>query len=155
MKIKIRHLLFLVLGLALASARAQETAEILTPKPPPTPRINGPSIFGVRPGSPLVYRIPATGRRPMEFSVRKLPEGLRVDAATGDITGKLSSEGKYKKCCCPPKTPWGRATRNSASSSATPFRSRPPWVGIVGIAGAPASPPIKCCKAPAAWPNPV
>jgi len=27
----------------------------LTPPAPATPRINGPSVFGVRPGSPFVY----------------------------------------------------------------------------------------------------
>ena len=95
MNIKIQHLPVLVLALVLASARAEESPEILTPKPPPTPRINGPSIFGVRPGSPFVYRIPATGQRPMEFSAANLPDGLNVNAATGNITGKLSSEGKY------------------------------------------------------------
>src|ERR1700733_11413343 len=96
MNTKTRPLLVIVLALALASARAEETPEILTPKPTPTPRINGPSIFGVRPGSPFVYHIPATGQRPMEFSVLPLPDGLRLDAATGDITGTLPHEGKYK-----------------------------------------------------------
>ena len=38
---------------------------ILTPKPGPIPRINGPIVFGVRPGSPFLYAIPATGTRPM------------------------------------------------------------------------------------------
>ena len=70
---KILHPSLLVLALVFATARAEEMPEILTPKPPPTPRINGPSIFGVRPGSPFIYRIPATGRRPMEFSVLPLP----------------------------------------------------------------------------------
>ena len=35
---------------------------ILTPPAPATPRINGPDVFGVRPGSPFLYTIPATGR---------------------------------------------------------------------------------------------
>ena len=69
--------------------------EIRTPKPPPTPRINGPSVFGVRPGSPFLYRIPATGVRPMEFSVEGLPRGLKVDAGTGQITGTLSRRGEH------------------------------------------------------------
>jgi hypothetical protein len=41
-----------------------EKAEIRTPKAPATPRINGPDIFGVRPGNPFLYHIPATGERP-------------------------------------------------------------------------------------------
>ena len=71
-------------------------AEIRTPKPPQTPRINGPGIFGVRPGSPLLYRIPATGARPMEFSVEGLPAGLQVDAKTGQITGSLKEPGEHR-----------------------------------------------------------
>ena len=42
---------------------------LLTPKEQPAPRINGPSVFGVRPGSPFLYTIPATGERPIRFSV--------------------------------------------------------------------------------------
>jgi alpha-galactosidase len=71
-------------------------AEILTPPAPATPRINGPSVFGVRPGSPFLYTIPATGERPMEFAVEGLPEGLKVDAATGQITGSLKEKGEFK-----------------------------------------------------------
>jgi alpha-galactosidase len=78
------------------SARAaDELPPPLTPKPPATPRINGPSLFGVRPGSPFLYRIPATGDRPMEFSVAGLPNGLSVDAATGQITGRLDTPGEH------------------------------------------------------------
>ena len=39
----------------------------LTPPAPPEPRINGPRVYGVRPGSPFLYRVPATGVRPMTF----------------------------------------------------------------------------------------
>jgi len=70
-------------------------AEIRTPPAPPTPRINGPDIFGVRPGHPFLYHIPATGNRPMTFSVDNLPDGLQVDAATGNITGSLAKTGDY------------------------------------------------------------
>lgn len=69
--------------------------KILTPKPGPEPRINGPAVFGVRPKNPFLYRIPATGQRPMEFSVEGLPAGLSVDPATGQITGRLTQAGEY------------------------------------------------------------
>jgi alpha-galactosidase len=72
-----------------------EPAVILTPKPPRTPRINGPRIFGVRPGHPFLYTIPATGDRPMAFEVRNLPNGLSVDPQTGQITGSLTKPGDY------------------------------------------------------------
>jgi len=68
----------------------------LTPPAPDTPRINGPSVFGVRPGSPFFYAIPATGVRPMSFSVEGLPKGLAADPATGLITGKLDTAGEYR-----------------------------------------------------------
>jgi alpha-galactosidase len=67
---------------------------ILTPPAPTTPRINGPDVFGVRPGSPFLYTIPATGDRPMTFSVTNLPRGLKLDSKTGRITGKLKKKGE-------------------------------------------------------------
>jgi alpha-galactosidase len=71
------------------------TTPILTPPPPDTPRINGPRVFGVRPGSPFLYTIPATGVRPMTFQVDALPAGLTLDPATGRITGVLPQPGEF------------------------------------------------------------
>lgn len=69
---------------------------ILTPKPGPAPRINGPRRFGVRPGRPFIYLIPCTGKRPMTFKVENLPEGMRVNASTGIIRGDAPVKpGKY------------------------------------------------------------
>jgi len=73
-----------------------EDAVILTPKPAPTPRINGAKVFGVRPGSPFLFRIAATGNRPMTFSADGLPAELYLDSETGQITGKLEKTGEYK-----------------------------------------------------------
>jgi len=70
-------------------------AVILTPKPAPQPAIHGPTVFGVRPKSPFLFRIPATGERPMAFSAKNLPDGLKLDATTGIITGSVSKEGEY------------------------------------------------------------
>ena len=75
--------------------RPSEEALLLTPPSSPQPRINGARIFGVRPGSPLLYTIAATGIRPMTFGVTDLPDGLRVDSLTGQITGSLQQEGTY------------------------------------------------------------
>ncbi len=77
------------------SATPPAAPEIRTPKPPATPRINGPSIFGVRPEHPFLYHIPATGDRPMEFAADRLPAGLELDAKTGNITGSLKKAGNY------------------------------------------------------------
>lgn len=68
---------------------------ILTPKLGPAPRINGPKIFGVRPGHPFLFTIPASGTKPMHYSVEGLPAGLSVDAATGKISGSLTKTGQY------------------------------------------------------------
>jgi alpha-galactosidase len=80
---------------AAAASSAWTGAEIRTPQAPATPRINGPAIFGVRPGNPFLYHIPVTGDRPMTFSVSGLPNGLHLDRQTGNITGSLSHPGNY------------------------------------------------------------
>lgn len=70
---------------------------ILTPKPGPEPRINGPRVFGVRPGKPFLYRIPATGTRPMRFEATGLPASIKLDASSGIITGTAPAKpGLYK-----------------------------------------------------------
>ena len=69
--------------------------EVLTPAAPAEPRINGPKIFGIRPGSPFLYRIPATGERPMSFEVKGLPASLKLNGETGIITGSISKPGRY------------------------------------------------------------
>ncbi len=73
-----------------------EKSVILTPTASPTPRINGASIFGVRPGNPLLFQVPATGDRPMEFSADNLPDGLQLDPLSGLITGTAPAKtGDY------------------------------------------------------------
>jgi len=84
-----------VAAAAEEAAATREEAVILTPQPPATPRINGAKIFGVRPGHPFLFTIPATGQRPMEFAVEGLPEGLTVDSQTGRISGSLKARGAY------------------------------------------------------------
>jgi alpha-galactosidase len=68
---------------------------ILTPAPGPAPRINGPIVYGCRPGNPFLYRIPCTGDRPISFSAGNLPTGLRIDPVTGIITGIAPVKGEY------------------------------------------------------------
>ncbi len=79
-----------------AIARPHEEAELLTPRPSLEPRINGPRVYGCRPGSPFLYRIPTTGERPIRFSVDRLPGGLKVDQELGIITGRLPERGDYQ-----------------------------------------------------------
>ncbi|MFM2295584.1 MAG: hypothetical protein RLZZ350_1997, partial [Verrucomicrobiota bacterium] len=87
---------------------------ILTPPAPAAPRINGAKVFGVRPGSPFLYTIPATGERPMKFDVDCLsgklaivtnPESafvvglfdgvLYLNPTNGQITGSINSKGEF------------------------------------------------------------
>lgn len=88
-----RLLAGLMLTMSVFQVRADETAAILTPPAPPEPCINGPLVYGVRPGSPFLYRIPCTGDRPMSFSAAGLPSGLTLDPLSGIITGSVSATG--------------------------------------------------------------
>jgi alpha-galactosidase len=56
----------------------------------PQPAIHGPRVVGATPGHPFLFLIPATGRRPLTFTVRNLPAGLHFDSKTGIISGSLA-----------------------------------------------------------------
>ncbi|HTI08917.1 MAG TPA: GDSL-type esterase/lipase family protein [Puia sp.] len=71
------------------------TAYILTPPPPPTPRINGARVFGIRPHSPFLFQIPATGEKPLHYRANNLPPGLSLDSSTGIIRGAIPTAGEY------------------------------------------------------------
>ncbi|RVU03190.1 alpha-galactosidase [Mucilaginibacter limnophilus] len=73
----------------------EQSPYILTPRPQETPRINGAQITGVRPNSPLIYKIAATGKKPLTYSATQLPDGLKLDSATGIITGSIAKAGDY------------------------------------------------------------
>jgi alpha-galactosidase len=98
-----------------AQTNAVVTPYILTPPAPATPRINGADVFGVRPGSPILFTIPATGDRPMEFSIEGIPDGLiivtnglepsfdhlplgvlKLNPVNGQLTGWIAGKGEYK-----------------------------------------------------------
>lgn len=68
---------------------------ILTPPVSNKPRINGAVIFGVRPGHPILYKIPATGLEPLKYEVENMPKGLNVDPRSGIVTGVLSDTGTF------------------------------------------------------------
>ena len=68
---------------------------ILTPPVKEVPQINGALIYGERPGKPFLYRIAASGKRPINFYAENLPAGLVLDKAKGIISGKVEKNGKY------------------------------------------------------------
>ena len=72
-----------------------EPRVVLTPKPGPKPRINGAKIFGVRPWSPFLFTIPATGERPLKYEATGMPDGLALDSKAGQITGAIPTRGEY------------------------------------------------------------
>jgi len=69
---------------------------ILTPPVSDFPKINSAKVAGVRPGSPFLYKIAATGEKPLQYAVENLPKGLKVNAATGVITGTVKVKGDYR-----------------------------------------------------------
>jgi alpha-galactosidase len=77
------------------TAPPDNASYILTPKAGPAPHINGPKIFGVRPGHPIVFTVPVTGTRPLKFSAAGLPAGVKLDAATGRLSGSVNKAGTY------------------------------------------------------------
>ena len=92
-----KRLTFLIIIIFAGSfiVYSQEPKIILTPRPGPEPRITGSKIFGVRPGSPFLFTIPATGKKPMKYEVLNLPVGLKCDPETGQIKGTVNSPGEY------------------------------------------------------------
>ena len=68
---------------------------ILTPPAPATPRYNGPLVFGVRPGSPVIFRLAFSGEKPMKYAVEGLPEGVSLDPDKGVLSGSVAKAGDY------------------------------------------------------------
>lgn len=91
----------------------REVAEVLTPPPATVPRINGPTVYGCRPGNPFIYRIPIQGEKPFKITARGLPRTLRLDPATGIISGTAPERGEYRVKL---------GARNGKGSAAKEFR---------------------------------
>lgn len=69
---------------------------ILTPPERKEPRINGATVYGVRPGHPILFHVPVTGERPLKVEVDGLPDGVAFDPATRNITGSIPKEGEHR-----------------------------------------------------------
>ena len=68
---------------------------ILTPPAPAVPRYNGPLVFGVRPGSPVIFRLAFSGDKPMKYAVEGLPDGVVLDEDKGVLSGSCAVAGDY------------------------------------------------------------
>ena len=74
---------------------------ILTPKTSAVPRINGATVLGVRPGHPILFKVPVTGAQPLKVEVEKVGRveklsGLNFNPATRILSGKIDEPGEYK-----------------------------------------------------------
>lgn len=76
-------------------SREEKVPYILTPAVPSYPRINGAAIFGVRPYSPLYFKVAATGEKPLEYAANGLPPGVAIDKKSGIISGFIKKKGEY------------------------------------------------------------
>ncbi len=92
-------------GLILLKPGAAKPVSVLPPQAPPpilaegdSTRlgIHGPRITGGSPGRPFLFLVPATGEKPLAFSAKNLPEGVKIDPTTGVISGSLTSAGTTK-----------------------------------------------------------
>lgn len=78
------------------SAREQQIVAAAAHDSQTAPRFNGALLVGVRPGTPLIYELAVSGQRPVTFEARHLPPGLRLDPATGILSGSLSRAGEFE-----------------------------------------------------------
>jgi hypothetical protein len=60
------------------------------------PQFHSGGKVGIHPNTPLIYSLPVTGNGPIQFSAKRLPEGLSLDAQSGIISGSLAKAGEYK-----------------------------------------------------------
>ena len=77
------------------SVHATPQLGILTPPAGKAPRINGARVFGVRPGRPILWRLPVTGKHPMRLTAEGLPPGATFDAERGLLGGAVEARGTY------------------------------------------------------------
>ena len=74
-------------------SESKQLKYVLTPPAPATPRFNGAPVYGVRPGSPVIYRFPVSGERPMKFTCKDLPAGLHLTESDGVLSGEIDRAG--------------------------------------------------------------
>jgi len=83
-------------------AKRKPVAVVMLPGPDPVismvrspqPEIHAPRVTGATPGCAFLFRIPASGKRPMRFVAEGLPAGLTLDSETGIISGVLEEAGE-------------------------------------------------------------
>ncbi len=59
-----------------------------------SPFFTCPSVWGVSPQKPILFRIPVLGQRPMKLTASGLPAGVVLDETAGILSGACA-EGEY------------------------------------------------------------
>ena len=98
-------------GRPRATPMSSEPVPVIGGADGPEPAIHGPRVVGTTPGRPFLFRIPATGKAPLKFAAKNLPEGLKLDENTGIVTGALKREGTTTATITV-KGPRGKASRD-------------------------------------------
>ena len=78
-----------------ADLTAYEQQIVAAAMPSAGPKFNSPRIAGIRPNTPFLFCLAATGESPIRFYAKHPPTGLSLDSQTGIITGKLMRSGQY------------------------------------------------------------
>jgi alpha-galactosidase len=86
-----KYCAFLLTLVAFLQLNAQN-APLLFEGPPV---FHGAKAIGNYPGTELIFTIPATGQRPINFTAQNLPAGLSVESNTGIIRGVAKERGSY------------------------------------------------------------
>lgn len=74
---------------------------ILTPAPGLHPQINGARVFGVRPGSPFLFTVAATGEAPLAYSALGLPDGSHgIQPPPGEEQAFTRRHGHFARAAC-------------------------------------------------------
>lgn len=73
----------------------RELRLIAAAQPSAAPHLNGPRVLAVRPGTPLVGAVAATGTSPLTYSARALPAGISLDPVSGVFSGTATQPGNY------------------------------------------------------------
>lgn len=74
---------------------APATGIRLTPPIAEKPSINGAKVYGTHPNTNIIFRIAASGKKPLTYSAKGLPKGVVINAKTGILQGKIAKKGDY------------------------------------------------------------
>lgn len=74
-------------------AISNDSPRLVIPAPNPKPVVHGPRITGATPGYDFLFKIPVTGEGPFTYTAQNLPSCLKLDKASGIISGSLKKEG--------------------------------------------------------------